>query len=343
MPSILTVTNNLDSGPGSLRADIAAAQSGDTINFAPSLSGQTIQLTSGELDITKNLTVTGPGAGQMTISGGNQSRVFADSLAKVALSGLTITRGNGQGDAWGGGANGEGGAVFNDKGTLNMVNIILSGNSALGSDWTGKGGAVFNYNGTMTMSGCTLSNNISNQGGAMWTYDYVPSNNIPFGTVTVTGCTLSGNFANAGYEGGAYGDAIRNNGSYRGLRVSNSIFSNGVNAYGGKNYVSGQYTGIGDIFITFSNITFNSQTNQFSESVTLTPRGTSTGPMSLELTNLPSGVTLTNATGTTDGNPYIRFLNSGNTLNSGANVNLTLTFTAASLNDIAFGTQVVAL
>src|SRR5262249_952225 len=33
LPSTLTVLNNLDSGPGSLRADIAAAQSGDTIVF----------------------------------------------------------------------------------------------------------------------------------------------------------------------------------------------------------------------------------------------------------------------------------------------------------------------
>src|SRR5262245_19040163 len=34
LPSTLTVVNNLDSGPGSLRAQIAAAGSGDTIVFA---------------------------------------------------------------------------------------------------------------------------------------------------------------------------------------------------------------------------------------------------------------------------------------------------------------------
>ena len=39
--------NNADSGAGSLRATIAAADNGDTINFASSLSGQTITLTSG--------------------------------------------------------------------------------------------------------------------------------------------------------------------------------------------------------------------------------------------------------------------------------------------------------
>jgi hypothetical protein len=67
LPSTLTVTNNLDSGSGSLRADIAAAQSGDTINFDPSLNGQTITLNS-ELFIggpIHNLTIQGPGAGQL--------------------------------------------------------------------------------------------------------------------------------------------------------------------------------------------------------------------------------------------------------------------------------------
>jgi hypothetical protein len=76
VPSTLTVTNNLDSGTGSLRADIAAAHNGDTIVFAPSLDGQTITLTSGELLIRKNLTIAGPGAGELTVSGNHASRVF---------------------------------------------------------------------------------------------------------------------------------------------------------------------------------------------------------------------------------------------------------------------------
>ena len=44
----LTVTNTNDNGVGSLRAQIAAATSGDTIDFSASLGGQTITLTSGE-------------------------------------------------------------------------------------------------------------------------------------------------------------------------------------------------------------------------------------------------------------------------------------------------------
>src|SRR5215831_10941564 len=44
-----TVTSTGDSGAGTLRTLIAGASSGDTINFAAALSGQTITLTSGEL------------------------------------------------------------------------------------------------------------------------------------------------------------------------------------------------------------------------------------------------------------------------------------------------------
>src|SRR4028119_2493086 len=47
----ITVTNNNDSGSGSLRDAIASAAAGDTITFASSLTNQKITLTSGELFI----------------------------------------------------------------------------------------------------------------------------------------------------------------------------------------------------------------------------------------------------------------------------------------------------
>ena len=61
LPSTFTVTNLLDTGPGSLRAAVTAANANpgaDVINFA--VTG-TIALTSGELDITDSLTINGPG------------------------------------------------------------------------------------------------------------------------------------------------------------------------------------------------------------------------------------------------------------------------------------------
>ena len=63
------------------------------IDFAPGVGG-TILLTGGELDITEDLNISGPAAGQLAVSGGGASRVLADSAgAAVTLSGLTITGG----------------------------------------------------------------------------------------------------------------------------------------------------------------------------------------------------------------------------------------------------------
>src|SRR5262249_23505354 len=51
LPSTLTVKSLKDHGPGTLRAEIAAAQPNDVIVFSPKLGGKTITLSS-ELDIT---------------------------------------------------------------------------------------------------------------------------------------------------------------------------------------------------------------------------------------------------------------------------------------------------
>ena len=95
--SVLTVANANDSGTGSLRATILAAVAGDTIQFASSLNGQTITLTSGEMDITKSsLYIVGPGASQLTIKASNSysgPALNVASTATVSISGLTITKG----------------------------------------------------------------------------------------------------------------------------------------------------------------------------------------------------------------------------------------------------------
>ena len=71
------MTNTNDSGYGSLRAEVAAAQSGDTIVFAPKLDGKTITLTSGPIaDTGTSLQILGPGAALLTVSGNNQSGIF---------------------------------------------------------------------------------------------------------------------------------------------------------------------------------------------------------------------------------------------------------------------------
>jgi hypothetical protein len=160
--STLTVINNHDSGPGSLRAEIAAAKSKDTIVFAPSLNGQTITLTSAELIIATNLTIQGPGAGQLTINGNRQFNGFAGSYygfrvfevdhATVTIAGLTITNG--------------------------YAGVYVSPTSA-------GGGGVLNWGGNLTLNNCTISNNYAAYGGGI--------DNENGATLTVNNCMVTGN------------------------------------------------------------------------------------------------------------------------------------------------------
>src|SRR5437762_591514 len=63
LPSTLTVLNVADGGAGSLRQAIReanAAPGADVIAFAPAVHG-TLTLTNGELPITDDLTINGPG------------------------------------------------------------------------------------------------------------------------------------------------------------------------------------------------------------------------------------------------------------------------------------------
>jgi hypothetical protein len=183
LPSTLTVTNNLNSGAGSLRAEIAAAQNNDTIVFAPSLDGKTITLTTSELDITKNLTIQGPGTGQVAVSGGNFYRVFeVRANTNVSLSRLTITQGNSY----------YGGGIFNG-GTLTVSACTLSSNHAASVGAQG-GGIYIALGGVATLTNCTfVGNRAAGCGGGLF---------VDRGTVTLTNCTLSGNSASEG--GGIY-------------------------------------------------------------------------------------------------------------------------------------------
>ena len=96
VPSTFTVTSLADSGPGTLRAGVAS--SADTITFAPGLHG-TITLAS-EIAITANLTIHGPGANQLTVSGNDATRVFdvSGSAPVVTIDNLTVAHGKASGD-----------------------------------------------------------------------------------------------------------------------------------------------------------------------------------------------------------------------------------------------------
>ena len=221
----LTVTNTLDSGHGSLRFEIAHANKNAIIEFAPSLDGQTITLTSGELDITTGLTIQGPGAGQLTISGGKNSRVFdVNASAPVVLSGLTVTGGDGVASALlAYPYDGDGGGILNLS-TLTLSGCVVSGNSVNGLGWSPElfGGGIYNA-GTLTLTGCTISNNSAFGANVDFSSGY-GGGIYNAGTLTVSTSTLSGNVAYNGFGGG-----ILNAGT---LTVSTSTFNSNFDDFG---------------------------------------------------------------------------------------------------------------
>jgi predicted outer membrane repeat protein len=266
--STLTVTNTHDSGAGSLRAQIAAAHNGDTIVFSTTMTPGTITLASGELALTRNLTIQGPGAAQLTVNANDASRVFEVAQgATVTLSGLTITRG------WGAANGGYGGGILNN-GTLSVVNSTVTNNGAI------YGAGICNLGGTLTVSNSTLSANyatglsgggIYNAGGGLVTVSNSTFSNNQArdgggiyntgGTLTLTNhTTLSENLALPDYSGlGGRGGGIYNTGAGS-VTISNSIvFSNHAGAFGLYGGGGGIYNNAGSTATVrnFSSITAN--------------------------------------------------------------------------------------
>jgi CSLREA domain-containing protein len=192
----ITVNSGADAGgtcPGAsctLRQAISTAASGDTINFAAGIT--TITLTSDELLILKNLTITGPGANLLSVqrsaaSGTPNFRIFRINN-NVTISGLTIANG----------INDRGGGILN-SGTLTLTDSTLSGNAAFAVSGLIVGGGIYNVFGTVTITNSTISaNRAISSGGGIY--------NVGPGTATITNSTISGNNVTGGPGGGIFNE-----------------------------------------------------------------------------------------------------------------------------------------
>ncbi len=219
------VANCNDSGTGSLRAAVAAAGGGDSINFNLSPTCSAITLTSGDIEISKNLMIDGPGAGSLAVSGNSAGTVFVvDSGVTASISGLTVEDGAlgvpGSLGTPGSFATGDGGGI-NNAGTLTLTNTTLSGNTAgsygPGTTSSGLGGGIYNT-GTLTVTDSTVSGNGSGTlvlGGGIYST----------GALTITGSTISNNDAywNYGGAGDGYGGGVYSTGA---LTITGSTISN---------------------------------------------------------------------------------------------------------------------
>src|SRR5690349_600452 len=150
----LVVTTNADSGNGSLRQALqfnASAGGGNTISFFSTVISP-IVLTSGELVITNDVTITGPGARDLAVSGNMSSRVFhLLGNANVSISGLSIVGGY-RGSLPGGGG------ILQESGMLTLAQCNFASNYVVLTSVTANGGGGICLNGgTMTMSDCTIS------------------------------------------------------------------------------------------------------------------------------------------------------------------------------------------
>jgi Domain of unknown function (DUF4347) len=237
-----SVTNISDSGAGSLRAAISSANTtvgADVINFTGSIFKDAIPdvitLTTGQLTISSDITITGTGASKLSISGQNSLRVFEIAGAsKVTISGLSITEGSAP----------DGGGIQN-FGILTLNNSTVSGNMASG----GFGGGIYN-GGTLTLNNSTVSGNtarfegggILNDSGTLTLNNSTVSGNtatfkaggiLNFGTLSLTNSTVSGNTAD-------YGGGLYNSGTL--TLKSSTVSGNTANFGGGGLYNPGTST-----------------------------------------------------------------------------------------------------
>ena len=236
LSQVFTVTNTLNAGAGSLRAQVNRAASGDQIMFAPALSGQTIKLTTGAITINKQLTISGPGALLLTISGSNRQQIFnIGTNGNVSICGLTLTDGR----AGNGGAiqnngmlaltndkilssSGAAGGAVHNTGSLTISSSTLSGDSAR----TGNGGAIFN-NGTLNLTASTVSTNNANSGLGGGIY------NAANGSATISNCTFAADHAR---NGGALYEAV---GGTMTISESTIATNSAANAGGGLHNAAG--------------------------------------------------------------------------------------------------------
>jgi hypothetical protein len=90
----VVVANCNDSGEGSLRSALAGAVRGDTIDLTH-LACSTITLATGLTTTVDDLTLQGPGAGDLAIDGAGASRVLAHAgYGTLTIDGLTLRNGS---------------------------------------------------------------------------------------------------------------------------------------------------------------------------------------------------------------------------------------------------------
>jgi CSLREA domain-containing protein len=273
-----TVTTTNDNNDGtcepasdggcSLRQAVAAVNNdgntSDTIDFASGVTG-TIDLSEyGALELTNTapVTITGPGASTLTLSGGYNgdgggTQIFSltggTAPSNLTITGLTLDSGFADSDQQGGAiedtdstaltlsddaitssySQGEsgGGAIWTN-GPLTITDSTLSGDTAA----SGPGGAIeINDYAPLTLTGSTIENSTSNAGGGAIASD---------GPVTIQASTLTGNTATDESGGALY--TVAGDSTKYAVSITNSTISGNTGRSGGAIFSENDLTLNGD-------------------------------------------------------------------------------------------------
>jgi len=313
-----TVANTNDSGPGSLRQAISEASPGETIV----VPAGTYTLTSGELAITKSLTITGAGAAETIVRSGGAFRVVSVTGAKtrVKLAGLTIRDGK-TGEP---GEEAQGGGIFSKEAELTLEAVVVTNNVADASGaptepgGTAEGGGIYSSGGTLTLTASTISSNTAkavggdDAGGGIAEGGGVKRK----GPLTATDTAFTGNVADArggqaasgktelqsggvAEGGGLYLEAEGSESSINGVALS----ANTATAAGGPGETFGGVAEAGGAFLHTAGPSVAVSATTVSGNKALAPGGTGAGALDgvaeaggLYLEDAKGTMTLTNDT-----------------------------------------------
>ncbi len=250
----LVTSTEDDFQPGSLRHALTNASNDGVITFAlPSYPALLrLQASNGPIVLARNISIRGPGADLLVISGDSDGNGTADLQlfrvqARVLMVGLTLTKGSGTGGTAVGtggavsvGSTGEltmqfcavtdsqarlwGGAIDVDRGSLVLENCLLRGNQTDTGAGLG-GGAVSLYTQlTSVFRNTTFSGNQQRSasgfgGGALYVENFDPISDL---SVQVTHCTFAGNG-----DAASQGSSIHANVFGTLVLLKNSIVSDG--------------------------------------------------------------------------------------------------------------------
>src|ERR1700752_3277220 len=265
----------------------------DFIRFNDALTG-TIDLTGPLPTINSDIDILGPGRDLLTIrrNTGGDYRIFTINSGNVVIWRVTIANGKTADGASGtttAGSGGSGGGILHTNGSLELVDVNITGNkTGNGGNTTesnsfagdgGFGGGIASF-GTLTMRNCNVVNNATGKGGdgASGRLGGFGGGFYISGPATLTNVTVDGNSTgdggtginaglsggNSGFGGGIY---IANTATLTNLTVTNNTTGNVVRGNAGdgaglyffsgtatvtNSIISNNHTGNGSGFLSYS-------------------------------------------------------------------------------------------